>query len=228
MMDFSAGAGANPEAGLIPNGQLAWAIINVRGLKASQKGGQYIDVELTLDDGQPYARRKLWEMIGDPQHPGNSEAYRQMGTVAICRILEAARGAGPNNQAAYRINAFTDLNGLRVPVKIKVEKGTGGYDDKNKVAEWLTPNPESKTGFADYQLLVSGVHNKTAAAPAPSAPQGGFGSPQQTQPSQPQAFGAQPGFQQPQPQGANSAAAMSQTATSPSSGGGWLQQANGG
>lgn len=224
MMDFSAGAGANPTGGLIPNGQLAWANVTVRGIKASQKGGQYLDIELTIDQGQPFAGRKIWEMVGDPNHPGNSEGYRQMGTIAICRMLEAARGAGPHNPAGYKLNAYTDLTGLRVPIKIKIEKGSGGYDDKNKVGEWLTPNPDSKTGHADYQALVAGVYNKAEAAPAQPAQTGfgGFGGQQQA---------PQQGFPQPQPQGApvQTAAIPQQTApASPSSGSGWLQQANGG
>lgn len=178
MMDFSGAAGKSTGNGEnIPNGQLAWAFITVRGVKPSNSGGQYIDVELTLDDGQPYARRKVWEMIGDPNHPGNSDKYREMGQVAICRILEAGRGAGPHNMAAYQLQSYEQLSGLRVPIKIKIEKGKDGYDDKNKVAEWLTPNPQS-SGHKDFQKLTSGVFNTSAQAG------GGFGGQPPQQPPQ--------------------------------------------
>jgi hypothetical protein len=40
-------------------------------------------------------------MIGHPGNPANSEKFREMGTIAITRILEAGRGAGPNNKAGY-------------------------------------------------------------------------------------------------------------------------------
>lgn len=253
-MDFSGGAGVAMPNSLIPNGQLAWAVLSVRGVKASQKGGQYIDIELTIDDNQPYARKKVWDKIGDPQHPGNSDAYKQMGFIALARILEAGRGASPTNTAAYQLNDYSALNGLRVPIKIGIEKGTGGYDDKNKVAEYLTPNPASQSGHKDFLLLQQGVFNKTAAA-APTGQANGFGGgfggqQQQNVPTgggfahagAPSAggFGAQSatigdattgGFGQTTgsgfPQG-GVAPSTTSTRTSPSETPNWLAQANGG
>ena len=250
-MDFSMGAGKATGSDLIPNGQLAWAILNVRGVKASQSGGQYIDAELTIDDGQPYARRKIWEMIGDPLHPGNSEAYREMGMVAISRILEAGRGAGPNNPGGYKVDNYGQLSGLRVPIRIGVNKGKDGYDDKNRVAEWLTPNPASQSGYKDFELLQSGTFNKADKGKQGAAPQtsfgfsgggtpsaggnGVFGSQPQTQ----QTPSANTGFQQPQQAGEGAASATGQpnqtgfasttNATEPSHSNqpSWLQQANG-
>ena len=167
MMNFSQGAGQSTGNDLIPNGQLAWAILTVRAIKASQSGGQYLDIELTLEEGQPFGRRKIWDMIGDPMFSGNSEAYRQMGQVAIARILECGRGAGPNNPGGYVIQSYDQLNGLRVAIKIGVKKGTGGYDDKNNVAEYLTPNPASQSGHKGFQKLQAGEHNIAAAKPQP-------------------------------------------------------------
>jgi hypothetical protein len=217
MMNFSGAAGAASDFDLLPKGLLVYANLTVRGLKASASGGRYIDVELTVDQGQPYAGRKLWDMIGDPFHQGNSEKYRQMGMVAVSRILEAGRGAGPNNPAAYQLEDFSQLSGLRVPIKVGIEEGNDGHDDKNRVAEWLTPNPASQSGFKGFQKLASGDHglsqNGPAAAsgfggatghatPAPSqANTGGFGQGgSAAAPAQPVAttgFGNGPGFQQP-------------------------------
>ena len=181
MMDFSQGAGQDGPSSLIPNGQLAFAIMTVRGVKPSKAGGQYLDIELTIDDGQPYARKKLWDMIGDPQHPGNSPEYREMGMRSIARILEAGRNAGPSNPAAYSIGGYTDLSGLRVAIKIGVEKGKDGYEDKNRITEYLTPNPQS-SAHKDFQRLLAGEYNKAAPAAATTGfgapPAGGFGSPQ--------------------------------------------------
>lgn len=251
MMDFSMGAGKGTGSDLIPNGQLAWAILNVRGVKSSQSGGQYIDAELTIDDGQPYARRNIWERIGDPLHPGNSEAYREMGMVAISRILEAGRGAGPNNPGGYKIDNYGQLSGLRVPIKIRIQKGKDGYDDKNCVAEWLTPNPASQSGYKDFELLQSGTFNKADKGKQATAPQQSFGFGGSSAPAQPAGgvFGSQPqtqqtpsantGFQQPQQTGEGAASATGQpnqtgfasttNATEPSHSEqpSWLQQANG-
>lgn len=174
MMDFSGSAGAASSFDVIPAGVLVFANLTVRGVKASGSGGGYLDCELTIDAGQPYAGRKFWEMIGDPQNSGNSEKYRDMGTIAITRILEAGRGAGPHNMAGYQINSYDQLSGLRVGVKIGVEAGTGGHPDKNRVAEWLTPNPASQSGNKGWVRLMAGDHGQTQAAPAAAA-QGGFG-----------------------------------------------------
>lgn len=187
MMDFSQGAGQDGPSTLIPNGQLAFAIMTVRGVKPSKAGGQYLDIELTIDDNQPYARKKLWDMIGDPAFAGNSPEYREMGMRSIARILETGRNAGPNNPGGYQLTDYAHLSGLRVAIKIGVEKGKDGYEDKNRVAEYLTPNPQS-SAHKDFQLLVSGVFNKAKAA-TPAAT-GGFGS---QQPPAPDGFGNAPG-----------------------------------
>lgn len=226
-MDFSGSAGAASDFDILPLGQLAWAHLNVRGHKASAAGGAYIDCELTIAEGQPFAGRKLWEMIGDPFNQGNSEKYRKMGMIAVTRILEAGRGAGPNNMAAYQLTDFSQLDGLKVAIKIGVEEGKDGHDDKNRVAEWLTPNPASQSGHKHFKTLMSGVYNvnansQGAASPAPSgfggAPAatgggqqtGGFGSGASSQPAT-TGFGTTgSGFSQPPaesaaPTGANGA-----------------------
>lgn len=197
MMNFSQGAGQSTGNELIPNGQLAWAILTVRAIKASQSGGQYLDIELTLEENQPFGRRKIWDMIGDPMFAGNSEAYRQMGQVAIARILECGRGAGPNNPGGYVIQSYDQLNGLRVAIKIGIKKGTGGYDDKNNVAEYLTPNPASQSGHKGFVKLQAGEHNMAAAKPQP-APSGfqpapGIAvGPSRAEPPASQTWGSQP------------------------------------
>lgn len=175
-MDFSNSAGAASSFDLLPKGALLFAILTVKGVKSTAKGGGYLDCELTIDEGQPYAGRKIFEMIGDPQNAGNSEKYREMGTVAITRILEC-RGAGPHNMAGYQINSYDQLSGARVGIMVKVEAGTDGHQDKNKVGEWLTPNPASQSGNKGWVKLMAGDHGITAggAAPATQSGFGGFG-----------------------------------------------------
>lgn len=243
-MDFSGSAGATSNFDIIPKNQLAWAILTVRGLKASAKGGGYLDCELVIDQGQPYAGRKIWDMIGDPQNAGNSEGYRQMGTIAITRILEAGRNASPNNLAGYQIPNYEALSGLRVAIKVGIEAGTGGHDDKNIVADYLTPNPASASGHKLFLQLQAGQYN--TAAPAQAAQSGGFGGFGATaQPAaQPATTGfgnTQPGFQQAPAEASGfastagsepqtSSTGFASTATSPSEPGatpGWLAQAGG-
>lgn len=193
-MDFSGGAGAGSPMDLIPNGQLAWVIITYRDQKVGAgKGTVYHDLELTLDAEQPFKGRKLWHNLMDPSAEANSATVKQMGLADITRILEAGRWAlNPNfdqglfaSQGGYTINAFPEIDGLRVAVKIKVEKGTEGYADKNVVAEFLSPNPAS-SGHKGWKDLIAGKYNSTAAAAGPPAQGtfGGFGAGATAQPAQ--------------------------------------------
>ena len=210
-MDFSNGAGQTSQSELIPNGQLAFVVIEVVGVKSSQSGGQYIDMVLTVDDGQPHARRKIFEKIGDPEHAGNTDKYRQMGQAAIARILECCNNAGPANPGGYQLDSYERLTGARVPIKIGVENGKDGRDDKNRVADWLTPNPKSEAAYKSLQLLMAGTYNAKAAT-APAATMGGFGAPTTVTNGQPAlGFGTTP----PPAQGGFGAVA----ATPPASGG---------
>lgn len=250
-MDFSGSAGAASSFDTVPAGLLVFAILNVKGVKASASGGGYLDCELTIVAGQPHAGRKIFEMIGDPQNPANSEKYREMGTIAITRILEAGRGAGPNNPGGYVIEQYSQLSGLRVAIKTGVELGTGGHPDKNRVAEWLTPNPASQSGNKGWVRLAAGDHGGTAPAAAAQTGFGGFGAAATLNPAQGGGFGSAPatggfaqsgaGFQQPAGNAPAQSAAPLQTSSGfaagppattqfPSNPGdtpGWLAQAGG-
>ena len=170
---------------LIPDGTLAWAILKIKPKgpvgqpgfapdpndwvtpSNSTEGNAYLDVALTICEG-PYNKRKVFEMIG----VAGSEAYVNQGRAAIRAILEVGRGANiTSNPGGYRINHYGDLDGLKVAVKIKVEKGgvknaaTGErYNDKNRVAKWLTPNKESD-GHKDFERLLAGQTAPPSAAP---------------------------------------------------------------
>lgn len=176
-MDFSGGAGQPTGNELIPKGTLAWAFVNVRSLKASQTGGAYLDVEVTIADG-PFARRKIFEMIGDPMNDKNSESYRQFGRAHIARILECGRNAGPHNPAGYQIRDYNDLSGLKVGIEVGIAIGKNGYDDKNVVREWLTPNPQSTSGNKGFLKLVNGGHQQPVPAGFGQAPSPVFQAPQ--------------------------------------------------
>jgi hypothetical protein len=221
MMDFSAAPDSSGGSDLIPHGQLAFVTINFKGLKGSKSGGRYLDLELTINEGQPFARRKIFTNIGDPMFTGNSDKYREMGMSHMKRIMEASRWgrrAGEFNADAfkaaggYTLSAFEQLHGQTVAIKIKIEKSEG-FQDKNAVADYLSPNPASGS-FKDWQRLVSGQYNAVATAPAPSM---AFGAPAPVAAPVAQTWGA-PAVAAPvaPAPAANGAAAPT-----------WLQQANG-
>lgn len=155
---------------ILPKDTLGWAAINIREFKHSREtNGQYLDIELTLVDGQPNARRKIWIKLANPFDSNNSENWRTMGYGAIRRILEAVKGATPDNANSYTLNQLQDLHGLVVPIIVGIEKGQDGYDDKNN-AEFLSPYSSVKKIVECYNLLKSGVYEYTKGEKKAHAP----------------------------------------------------------
>lgn len=175
---------------LIPAGTLAWALLTIRGVKHSNStGGKMADYELTISDG-PFSTRKLWGFIGDPSDQTNSEGFRTMGLAALQHICEIAGIFDPNKPETYQRYAnatfeqiCADIDGKRVGIKISVQKGQDGYQDKNQVGAWLSPNPKSGS-FKLFERLLKGdtaAPDKSGLQPA-QATFGGFGANQQTPP----------------------------------------------
>lgn len=180
-MEFTQDSGARMPTDLIPNGFLCWAVLEFRGMKISEKGGRYGDLQFTIYDGQPLARKKLWDIVADPDDQHNSETWRQMGMASLTRMLESAGFADPNNPESYnRLNGYTceqiltALDGKRIAIRVKIEKGDDGYQDKNKIGDYLTPNTKS-SGHKSYVKLMAGDYNLSQATPAPGGPQPVFG-----------------------------------------------------
>jgi hypothetical protein len=180
MFSPTSGAGSAPE--LIPNGSLAWAIITIGGAKQSKStGGTYYPVTLTIAGGE-YEGRKVFDMLPDVQDDRNGEKWRKMGITSVTRIFESAGWFTPAKPESYNmfngkdtLAIMNSMDGQRIAIKVKVEKNTDpAYADKNKVGEWLSPNPASG-GFRDYQKLLGGQQavdsargNAFAPAPAPT------------------------------------------------------------
>lgn len=154
---------------VIPKNTLLWGVINIREIKNSREtNGRYLDIEMTVADNIPYARRKVWTKIADPFDSNNSEEWRTMGYGAIRRILEAVKGATPDNANSYVLNQLQDIHGLMVPFMVTVEKAKDGYDDKNG-AEFLSPFSSVKKIVESFKLLQAGtyLYGKAETAPAP-------------------------------------------------------------
>ena len=177
---FSPNSGAASAPDLIPAGTLAWATLTVVGKKNSKESnGEYFNVELTLLDGE-FAGRKVFEMIPNIYDTNNSEKWRRGAIGSITRIFESSGWFKPSDPASYNAYAgkpfdaiMLGMDGQRVAIKVKVEKSKDpAYSDKNKVGEWLSPNPASG-GYADYQRLIGGqgaVQSARVGAFAPAAP----------------------------------------------------------
>lgn len=189
-MQFSQESGLRTPTDLIPSGFLCWVVVTFRGMKSSDKtGGRYGDLELTVYEGQPLARKKFWDMVCDPDDERNSESWRQSGMASLTRMLESAGYAHHDKPESYvALNGYTceqilaALDGKRIAVRVKIENGEEGYADKNKVGDYLTPNPKS-SGYKNYMKLSVGDHGLTQQQAKPAATVGGgFGQAQQTLP----------------------------------------------
>lgn len=212
-MDITPNSGLSTPTDLIPNGFLCWAVLEFRGMKASKEtNGAYADLQFTVFENQPLARKKLWDISCDPDDARNSEAWRTQGMANITRMLESAGFVSPADPVSYqKMNGataeqiFKVLDGKRVAIRVKIEKGGDGYADKNKIGDYLTPNPAS-SGNKNYLKLLAGDHGVQVAPaaqggfalqqsvqPAPAA-QGAFGQPAQIAPAPSAPMAARPAF----------------------------------
>lgn len=176
--NFSPTANQAPAVQLIPAGTPALTVLTVKEVKRSNNsGGLMAQLEFTIARG-PYERRKIWMFVGDPNDEKNSEKWRPMCLATLQHLLESCGifdPANPDTYARYANvpaeHAFTtilqDLDGKHVAIKIKIEKGTDGNDDRNAVSVVLSPNPNGRTakGYADVQ---NGEDTKVPA-PSPAA-----------------------------------------------------------
>lgn len=176
MINASQGAGVDTGGGdLIPKGQLAYCTIAKAEPKVSKSGRRYVSLDLVINPDQPFERRHIWHNMMDFTDSGHSEAAATMGLSQLSRILEVGKSAHPSKPESYQIKNWHDLVGMLVAVKIGIEKGRDGYDDKNNV-EFLTPNPDSST-HKTLKLLAAGQHSPKAS---PAAQASGFDRATQT------------------------------------------------
>lgn len=190
---FSPESSVQVQAELLPAGTLVKALLVCKDVKASKStGANYVNVELRVTEG-PFEGRVFFDMIMDPFCANASDGGKKMGILALTRIGEAIgmfNVATPESYNRYAdptttiFDVVRDIDGNKVAVKVKIEKGTDGHADKNKVAEWLTPNPNSGSGYKGWAELASGGGNPPQRATAfggasvgAVAPAGGSGTP---------------------------------------------------
>ena len=162
MFNFNPNTKYDNGTGLIPNGVCAFAVVSVEKTQYSQNtNGLLASLSLTISTGK-YAGRKIFTYIGDPSDTRNSEKYRTMSLGQLQAMLEAAGvfdPARPETYQAFANASFTDilrvLDGKTVAIKIGIEKGQGGYEDRNRVSDYLTPNPVSRSSKKFQELMAS-------------------------------------------------------------------------
>lgn len=147
-------------------------------------GSVYLNCEYTVVDG-PYARRKLWGLIG--LHSEKGPNWANMGRTFIKGILNSAKGLhpddqSPNAQNARRIGGFADLDGLEFAGRVDWERDQ--YDQfKHVIRGAVTPDhPQYATVMGTAAVQVPGnpssaTSNSPQRSPQPAAPAPANGRP---------------------------------------------------
>lgn len=155
--------------------------------KRASTGAVYLDAEYTVLEG-PYAKRKIWSLIG--LYSPNGPNWANMGRSLVRGMLNSSRGISdkdnsPEAQAARRINGFADLDGIEFIARIDVGKDTSG-EERNEIKSAVMPD------HRDYaQLMGHGTAPMTLGTA--HAPQSTPPGPQTQTPAQPQGAPAQHG-----------------------------------
>jgi hypothetical protein len=170
---------------LIPAKSLVFAVVTVRGKKQGKNFpfNWYADIEATVSRG-PFTRRKFWFIVQDPEtlkpagdsHEDAEKARanidRTIGNMS--RMMESACIVVPGNKASYANGPKTfdqwmsAINGKECGFEIGIEPGKNGYKDKNRVDEFLSPNPKQNM-VKKWQALQSSLQGSGAAPSAQAA-----------------------------------------------------------
>ena len=162
--------------------------------KRGTTGAVYLDAEYTVLEG-PYAKRKIWSLIGlySPKGPDWGNAGRGL----VKGILNSARGLNdkdnsPEAQAKRRISGFAELDGIEFIARMDIGSDTNG-EEKNEVRSAVTPSHRDYAQLMEHGGAVP--MQGYGQPPVASAPQQGYVAPAQgntapaPQPQTPQSTG---------------------------------------
>jgi hypothetical protein len=131
----------------------------------STTGAAYLNCEFVVLEG-PYAKRKVWSLIG--LHSEKGPEWANIGRSFIRALLNSARGIHPKDdspaaQSARCIQGFADLDGIEFVARIDVERDQRSGEDRNVIRTVLQPD------HPEYATLM-GAGGFRAPAPAGAAP----------------------------------------------------------
>ena len=139
--------------------------------KRGTTGSVYLDAEYTVLEG-PYAKRKIWSLIGlySPKGPD----WANMGRAYVRSLLNSARGLSdkdnsPQAQNARKILGLGDLDGLEFIARIDVGTDANG-EEKNDIRTAVTKDhkdypAEVNAGAQASGAQVAGTHLAHAQTP---------------------------------------------------------------
>ena len=154
---------------LIPHGTIARVIMHIKpqmdGVsipdlandsifrQSATTSAKWVECEFNIIGGQ-YDKRKVWHNIffdGDKKNPSGVSMSREIGLQSLRKIIDSAKGLiptdmSPEANAKRQISGLEALNGMEFCIKVAVEKGTNGYDDKNKMLAPILINQDGYIG----------------------------------------------------------------------------------
>lgn len=173
---------------LIPAGTVCPLIMTIRPGSTGEGGWEtasnssdatYLSCEFAVTGGQ-YKGRKFWGNLVVSGGKKNSDGSSIAGNITrstLRGILESSRKIKPddasdNAQKARIVEGYGDFSGMEFVGKIGIEKGTGGYDDKNKLT---APVPVTSKAYywensstSPSAAQISGSQSSAPKAGAPS------------------------------------------------------------
>ena len=185
----------NREFELIPDGTIVRAIIKLEGgttelpefgagtfFRVSQQtNSKWLPMELTIVGGN-FDRRKIWQSIfvdgTKISEKTGMPIAKEIGLRTMKAIIDSAFNLDPKDQSEAsqqkrNLQGVNQLNGMEFCFKVGIEKGTNGYEDKNKIKVVLTPD---MNGF----IAGSPTQSVPASAPPMQQPVATQAAPQQT------------------------------------------------
>lgn len=176
--DFNEAESNSGSYDLIPAGTVAPLIMTIRPGSAGEGGWEteskssdatYLNCEFAVLAG-PFKGRKFWgNMVvsgGKKDDSGNSIAGN-ISRSTLRGILESSRKIKPDDdseaaKAKRIVTSYGDFSGMEFVGKLGIEKGTGGYEDKNKL---LAPVAVTSATYATAGTVAA----PAAATSAPAA-----------------------------------------------------------
>ena len=151
--------------------------------KRGASGAVYLDAEYTVLEG-PYARRKIWSMIGlySPKGPD----WGNMGRGLVRGILNSSRGLSDKDtssdaQNARRIAGFADLDGIEFVARIDIGTDSNG-DEKNDIRQAVTRDHKEYAAVMGISVPPAG-YAPAQPSHVPAQPQQQAYAPQPAQPA---------------------------------------------